>query len=345
MPDKFPSHERRFYIFSCREKACRRKDGCIRGIRGTRQSRNKASDEKPQFQDTKSLTEESPVDIGATLFKSPGSTASPISTNPFSTGSNPFSSFSTSSNPFASASSLAAKPAQKPEIEQITQSFADKARIGAASGAQPTLKPSEPWPDESKVPLPYPRYHLDDDLESLSEPSTPQKSHAGLEIGANGTEEDQHGGGSIDKDLFESTMDKTFQNFADRVAQNPEQVLRYEFNGTPLLYSTADTVGKQLGPSMQSKASGKVTTASSGKPRIPACTNCGAARVFQLQLMPHAIMELEAEEMSIEGMDWGTIILYVCSKDCNTPGTADGEVGYVEEWVGVQWEELSGKLK
>lgn len=132
----------------------------------------------------------------------------------------------------------------------------------------------------------------------------------------------------LDKEAFESAMDKAFQRFADRVAQNPEQVLRYEFDGEPLLYSRDDAVGKLL----DGHAHGR-----SGK--VPRCTNCGADRVFELQLMPNAISELEAEELGVEGMEWGTIMMKVCAKDCVQRGVGEGPVGYVEEWVGVQWEE------
>ena len=154
--------------------------------------------------------------------------------------------------------------------------------------------------------------------------------------------EGSSGGGSSStadmKDAFESSMDKTFQRFADRLAQNPEQVLRYEFGGQPLLYSKTDAVGRLLGA--HEAGQGKVQTAAgrSGG-RAPRCGNCGADRVFEVQLTPYAIVELEAEELGLEGMEWGTIILGVCSKDCVARGVKQGEVGYVEEWAAVQWEE------
>lgn len=144
------------------------------------------------------------------------------------------------------------------------------------------------------------------------------------------------------KDAFESSMDKTFQKFADRLAQNPEQVLRYEFGGQPLLYSKVDTVGRLL--EHQVSGQGKVHTASGSKGgRAPRCTSCGSERVFELQLTPHAITELEREEMGLEGMEWGTAILEVCARDCVPKGVKEGEVAYVEEWCGVQWEELVRK--
>ena len=140
-----------------------------------------------------------------------------------------------------------------------------------------------------------------------------------------------------DKDVYESTIDKTFQKFADRLAQNPEQVLRYEFKGQPLLYSKHDSVGKLLGSGSGNE---KVKVGNGyGGGRIPSCTNCGGERVFEVQLTPHAIMELESEEMGIDGMEWGTIIVGVCVRDCQARGVQEG-VGYVEEWAGVQWEDL-----
>lgn len=82
---------------------------------------------------------------------------------------------------------------------------------------------------------------------------------------------------------------------------------------------------------------------------MPRCSNCGAKRVFELQLTPHAITELEAdEEVGLEGMEWGTVILGACERDClpdlDYEGRREKEeegkvVGYIEEWVGVQWEE------
>ena len=153
------------------------------------------------------------------------------------------------------------------------------------------------------------------------------------------------GGGKEDKEVFESSMDRTFQKFADRVGENAEQVLRYEFKGKPLLYSDSDAIGKALAPHSENGSSNaKVITAGSrGGSGFPRCQTCGADRVFEVQLTPHAITELEAEEMSVDGMEWGTIIMAVCSKDCKPSDVPEGEVGYVEEWVGVQWEEVPAK--
>ena len=152
-------------------------------------------------------------------------------------------------------------------------------------------------------------------------------------------------GGKEDKEIYESAHDATFQKFADRVGENPEQILRYEFKGKPLLYSDADPVGKALASHSEngSSSTAKVQTTGRGAAGMPRCANCGAERVFEVQLTPHAITELEAEEMSIDGMEWGTIIMGVCSKDCKPSDVEEGQVGYVEEWAGVQWEEVASK--
>lgn len=143
-----------------------------------------------------------------------------------------------------------------------------------------------------------------------------------------------------DKEAFESTLDKTFQRFADRLAHNPEQVLRYEFRGAPLLYSKTDAVGRLLAPAVEA-GTGKVATSGGSASGMPRCANCGTERVFEVQLTPHAIAELEAEEMGLEGMEWGTVVLGVCGRDCAARDVGGGEVGYLEEWVGVQWEEVA----
>lgn len=77
-----------------------------------------------------------------------------------------------------------------------------------------------------------------------------------------------------------------------------------------------------------------------GAAMMPRCGNCAAQRAFEVQVMPRAIVELEGEdEGGLEGMEWGTVVLGVCGGDCAVVGTG---VGYVEEWVGVQWEERVG---
>lgn len=148
------------------------------------------------------------------------------------------------------------------------------------------------------------------------------------------------GGGKEDKEAYESSMDRTFQKFADRLEQNSEQVIRYEFKGSPLLYSKTDAIGKLLSSSGPASGNEKVRTTGGSASGMPRCGNCGGGRVFEVQLTPHAIMELEKDEEGLDGMEWGTIVVGVCSRDCVPNAMGASEVGYVEEWAGVQWEDL-----
>lgn len=333
LPDWFPGHERRLYVFGCRRKPCRRKNGSIRALRAVRTSdietTTSSAGEKANG-DSKPATS-----IGETLFGVESRT--PSQANPFASKS----SSAASANPFSSPKPPPVEtstPAEAKVTSDLPETFAQKARVSSTPTSAPA-GPSEPWPDD---PTPYPSYYLDADKEYLDPEPEAVPSNARL---------DTEGGSSSaaeEKALFESSMDKTFQRFADRLAQNPEQVLRYEFAGQPLLYSKSDAVGKLL----SSTSDAKVQTSSSRNGaatlealRIPRCTSCGAARVFELQLAPHAITELEKDELSIDGMDWGTIIVGVCSQNCTEKGKVDGEVGYVEEWVGVQWEEITESMK
>jgi pre-rRNA-processing protein TSR4 len=328
----------------------------VRVLRGVRITKVTAKDKRKENIKVESKGEvpilNSTINLGGTLFgtkpSSSSTSANPFSANPKSiTPSNPFSASPSSSpnNPFAAAglpvSELAAKPPQRPsESIDLPKTFASVLSLSTNPDGEPPQfgppPPPEPWPRDSEHPPLYPLYYLVDAnyeiLDKIEEPPIPTQT-MDLDDGPGGSNQKE------DKDVFESTIDKTFQKFADRLAQNPEQVIRYEFKGQPLLYSKHDDVGKLLGNSTKDNA--KVTITSVNRNRIPRCGNCDAGRVFEVQLTPHAIMELEREETSIDGMEWGTIIVGVCERDCQQKGVQDGGTGYVEEWAGVQWEELN----
>ncbi|KAF4545541.1 Pdcd2-c domain-containing protein [Lasiodiplodia theobromae] len=381
-PTHFPGHSRRLYIFACRRKPCARKAGSVRAVRGVKVDAALAAAERKKNEEEAAKAEQRRKEeeerwkkqgqLGTALFGG-GAGPTPAQANPFA--ANPFAASGggaggAMANPFASpASGLAAKPPQAvvggKKEDELSQTFAEKARIAAAAPAtsdQPAAAaaaarpPYEPWPtDASALAKPYPSYHLDADYETLSPEDNSLPANAQLDPNA-ADPDDAAGEGSgsgagaaskEDKQIYESLMDKTFQRFADRLAQNPEQVLRYEWNGLPLLYSKTDAVGKLLDSGddddNEDMEEGKVKTAGGRGKGMPKCANCGAGRVFEVQLTPQAIAELEAEELGLDGMEWGTIIVGVCSKDCVTKDAKDGEAEYLEEWVGVQWEEVADR--
>jgi pre-rRNA-processing protein TSR4 len=280
----------------------------------------------------KEAVEEKPkVNLGETLFGSKGSNGG--NANPFSMGGggkeNPF---STSSKGGSGQTSSAGNPFAKPAAPEpgkpkdLPQTFAEKLSLNNTQQTHGPPPPAIPWPEPSQIPAPFPKLYLvDADYEILDR--TPEISQ-NVTVGTMDIESEGSGGGKEDKEVFESEIDKTFQKFADRVGCNPEQVLRYEYSGSPLLYSKKDNVGK-----MFSEGKGKGVA-------VQRCGNCGKERVFECQLTPHAIMELERDEMGVDGMEWGTIIVGVCGGDCVQNYVKEGEVAWVEEWVGVQWEDV-----
>ncbi len=379
LPDRFPGHDRRLYVFSCRKKGCRRKEGTMRALRSIRvtaqaEAARKAEAEKsaPVQQQPKQPPKLG-FGLGESLFGvqqgigggsasgSPNPFALSSSANPFSvsTSANPFS-MSTSATPFSATGQPKAPAATPPsppsadtsEDPALHKTFAEALSLNSDSSPQqqaasPSLPlgpppPLESWPEKEESPA-YPvRWIAEADYETLDPtplPRVPTKTTMDLDDEAAGgsSRKGGGGGGKEDKEVFESSMDSTFQKFADRVGQNPEQVIRYEFAGQPLLYSKDDAVGKRLAAAGGPLA-GVGVSVSRG---MPPCRNCGAARVFEVQMTPHAIAELETDVDDLDGMDWGTVIVGVCERDCQERGVAPGEVGYVEEWAGVQWEELS----
>ncbi|KAH7154913.1 programmed cell death protein 2 [Dactylonectria estremocensis] len=327
LPERFPEHDRRLYVFTCRRQTCRRREGSIRALRGVRVWKEEAP--KQELKEEKEEEQQKPKNdgpgLGEALFGAKGLGGG---ANPFASNANPFSSSSSSSNPFSSGassnpfSSQPAKPipaAAPTAVDKVTaalpKTFAETLSINVSPAVPPP--PAEPWP--ASQPDAYPMLYLADaDFETLD--STPAKLPENARI----EDADAPEPSILDREAFESTMDAAFQKFADRLAQNPDQVIRYEFAGMPLLYSKKDRVGEAV-----------------TKGALPRCAACGARRVFEVQLMPNAIAELEADDMSLDGMEWGTIIVGVCEKDCSPRGTELGKVGYLEEWAGVQWEELS----
>ncbi|KAF2685823.1 hypothetical protein K458DRAFT_486620 [Lentithecium fluviatile CBS 122367] len=354
LPEHFPGHERRLYLWSCRRKTCRRKEGSVRAIRGVRIAKGSDSKAAAKVERKDAEPEVKPQpQLGESLFglkngKASSAPANPFA-NPFSSGgagkapANPFAPPTAAANTFASPTPTVQADKTDELSTTLPETFASKIRVSTPPTSPPPARPHEPWPADSSFPPPYPQYYLDADHETLDAPSNPQiPENARIDVDA----ERSGGGGKEDKEVFESSLDKTFQKFADRVGQNPEQVIRYEFKGKPLLYSDNDKVGKLLASQSENAAPShaKVTTSGSrGGAGLARCSNCGADRVFEVQLTPHAITELEAEDAGIDGMEWGTIILGVCSKDCKPSDVSEGEVGYVEEWVGVQWEEVAFK--
>ncbi|POS84999.1 hypothetical protein EPUL_002773 [Erysiphe pulchra] len=348
LPEKFPGHDRRLYLWICRKNSCKRKDGSVRVLRGLQvldDSKLKNNDDKTICESPTSSDqiEKMRSNLGEALFGTKD--LSNIDGNPFSVA------VKTSSNPFASPNlkalnitTITTSPSPLSSCIQtngLSKTFAESLSLSSKSIDNKTETPpaaTESLPPDYVFPSAFPiLYLVDSDYETLSieEKKLPDFLDK-MEIEEE--KKSSRGNSREDKVVFESSIDQTFQKFADRMNQNPEQVIRYEFNGQPLLYAKNDKVGKIFNDG--GKEISKFSTKTTSSNRIPQCDNCSATRVFELQLTPYAISELEKGDDNIaDGMEWGTIIVGVCSKDCQQKGVSNG-VGYLEEWVGVQWEEL-----
>lgn len=176
-------------------------------------------------------------------------------------------------------------------------------------------------------------------------------------------------GEAYEKATLPKGVDKAFKKFTERVQSCPDQCVRYDFPGTPLLFSWSDRTAQLLLPTNASQHS-KHTTPSPH--RIPRCPACKGPRGFEFQLMPNLLSLLDVtskkylseEEMkSLKdrkgaqmfdiGMEWGTILVYSCVDDCFSKtaraptdqdqnsggGGTSQKVKYFEEVALVQFED------
>lgn len=184
-------------------------------------------------------------------------------------------------------------------------------------------------------------------------PAAPQKlpSHVSS-LGSGDTEE-------YEKMVIEG-MDHVFERFTRRLGSEARQVVRYEYGGAPLAFTGVGALFQQLWPN---GVHGDYDASA-----VPPCPQCGAPRVFELQLMPNLANLLRVEHLSDlthddgrqdaearrqaevasvlglknnaslsdmrTGIAWSTAMIFVCSRDC----CLDATEGYAVEWVGLQHE-------
>jgi len=321
-------YDRVIYVLACKKPSCARKIGSIRAIRGVSKDPKKIAElEKQEQQELKNqLDEKLKLDNARNinLFDTETKSNPFESSNPFGSSDNPFTS-GDSSNPFSTDTKI--KENSKKEESSTSSSKPNFASIAAK--AAPT-KESKPKTSNIKSLPEYPGYFLYVDQEKFKKKNLP-KLPEHLNISENALDMDAETSGSSGmKDLSpeaqhlsNSLQDSVFQHFSEIVSYNPLQVLRYELGGKPLLFSNKDDTAV------------KVTKNLVPNPGF----NPSSTRHFELQIMPKVIMDLEKDVDDIaNGMSWGTIFVYTDVEDY-IPEFDENHVGYVEEWVGVQWEE------
>ncbi|SCV04968.1 LANO_0G15588g1_1 [Lachancea nothofagi CBS 11611] len=298
-----PDDARVMYVFLCTK--CPRKSNSIRCVRGVKKSSmNRTLEGK-----MKSLVAEKDFKISTAELKQ--SLENPFaSTTSESTDANPFS--KAAENPFGK---LEEKVEEKKTIPVET------------TNAKAARKQHDTLPDKN-FDKGYPGFFLYVEEESFKN-KTPDhlKLPENLKIDKTALDlsiedEDSFGSSSITLDprtekLSKFLDDDVFQKFQEVAGYNPLQVLRYDFGGRPLYYAATNVDLEKIVPSPGYNPSSK--------------------RVFEMQLMPKMILDLEETVLETGGMEWGTILVF-SDLENYTPQFDEHGVGYVEECVRVQWE-------
>eukprot|EP00116_Pleurobrachia_bachei_P006597 sb/3466859/ len=114
-------------------------------------------------------------------------------------------------------------------------------------------------------------------------------------------EEEGEGAGGGGGEKYEKTdvKDREFYKFYKRLSLCPEQCLRYDVGGKPLLLPSTN---------------------------IPRCDLCHGPRQFELQLMPALISILRPFSGPRRSLDYRTVGVYTCANDCSVTGKLAREV-------------------
>jgi len=202
---------------------------------------------------------------------------------------------------------------------------------------------------------------------------SPKKSPDERATGAIADEQESHAWVS---EKYENSMrtDHVFDRFNERAAHEPQQCVRYDLGGIPMPFA-GDDLYKQLFPLLPVKSGSETVTKSvhirQAPPKhgydaasIPSCPHCGTRRVFECQLMPNLInligagssadgdhgatsdeerkevvRKLLKGEADGRGMEWGTILVFTCEKDCCLgSGNKEKQDAWSEELALVQWD-------
>lgn len=224
------------------------------------------------------------------------------------------------------------KPAE--EKKKLEESLAKTFEKVSLQPKQTATEVEEELHDQSKHPA-FPGEYLhisEEDLDSYDSLGIDMKRYKEyLDMEREILEQDtseEWSGETYEKQQLPRGFDKQFKKFTERVNCNPQQCVRYEWDGEPLLYHQQQVAGGR-------------------------CSACGGPRVFEMQLMPTILSILPVSEYAVAdqdnlangngrlsmfdvGMEFGTILVYVCAKDCHKE--AIDKVTFVEELAIVQHE-------
>ncbi|CAH03062.1 small subunit rRNA maturation protein TSR4 [Kluyveromyces lactis] len=311
-----PDYTRVLYVFYCTK--CKRKNGSVKCIRGVKKTTS--VDTLGQKMEQLQTTEFQLNPFSANEVDS-NSNKNPFDKNPFAvTGSksgeaaNPFA--AAASNPFAQTENIKPEPKTGASNAPVSQKTLRKLH---------DQKKDKEF-DSSKA---FPGYFLFVEEETFKSTPDHLKLPKNLKIDKTALELPDDAFDSLEENqmkldprtekISKFLDDDVFQKFQEVVSYNPGQVLRYDLGGLPLYYAKTPKEFEDL----------------VAKPAY----NPSSRRVFEMQLMPKMILDLEEEVSLTDGMDWGTIMVYTDIENY-IPKFDENQVGYVQEVVKVQWEPI-----
>lgn len=301
--------DRVLYVFICDK--CPRKLGGVKCIRGVLHNTKEKSNMDTIVSD-ESMGKKfdiNPFDISGNDNSNPfGANTTSTNENPFTINSNNAASIPTEKKTEDSKQTLSKKALRKLHDEKIDKSH-DLQKEYKGFLLYVEQETFQHKPDHLKLPK---NLKIDKEALELSEDNV---------IDTDDLEKDPIKMDPRTEKLSQFLDDDVFQKFQEIVAYNPLQVLRYEMGGKPLYYAATKPVLDSVIP----------------RPEF----NKDSKRVFEMQVMPKMIMDLEEGGVSVnDGMEWGTILVFTDVENC-IPKFDDNGVGYVEECVRVQWEKRS----
>ncbi|KAI0321022.1 programmed cell death protein 2 [Amylostereum chailletii] len=362
-------YDRALYVWGCAKSACQRREGSVRAWRGLRYNEKFAA--KLQRKRTRTASKQENIALPA-----PPSRSNPfavrgmnvaVTPSPFGLGSEVFGGLAppTTAVPAEIEVSTLASDSNDGADDSDAESDSSTSSMIIAL-ASTTLSDSD-W---EKAPSYPPLY-----LSTASEYLQPQKKPKAPTAEDIVSEEEQRAGEPWAAEQYENSLetDPVFDRFNERVSAEAEQCVRYELGGAPLPFAL-DRVYKELFPLSQDPDKATVITKSEFKVQpvarrtydptsVPPCPLCGTRRVFECQLMPNlinvlkdrageeggdqkisdeerrkAVQRLLKGEGDGRGMEWGTVMIFSCEKDCCEGKGEARKSGWSEEEVRVQWD-------
>jgi pre-rRNA-processing protein TSR4 len=347
-------NDRTLYVFACPRAKCRRREGAVRALRASVRNEVYVADVEAKRAEAERVAKEEREKARINPFSAKPTEAGGL----FGAGA-PLFGAAPSSNPFAATTATPAAAAA--EASESAPSAAVAAlTIGEPTTLAPPLPAYQPaqYLTTTDEYLPPPESDDEDvDSDDDEDDNTPEAKAAWR--GDDGWDKLLPKG--VD-DVFEKFV-RRIQSADDASTQ----VLRYDFGAVPLPYSSSSALFKKLFPKAPirkvSSEEDDVDLAEYYNPSfIPKCPRCKGTRVFEAQLVPQLINVLRPSALCTTGaaptakaaaaglseqqrkaqlallakgeadgdeMEWGTIMVFSCARDC---------VGISEEWVGVEWE-------